>query len=756
MRFGILGPVQAWADGERVVAVGGPGVRALAALLLLDAGTVVPAGHLIDGLYGTEVPVGAANALQSRVARLRSLLGPGLVISHPGGYRMAAAPEQVDAHRFQCLARLGHRLLREGQHMRAAATLDEALVLWRGPALADVGGAPFAYAQSARLEETRLGAVEDPSSAARVAARPPHARAVGSGPPGGGIGRVRGGTQDAGDELGADPSPELAAVHTSLLLGSSRRGQGPTHAEAAAATQGPKRSRIGLLPRARPVPDMMPGDTSDFTGRLDEVTRIGRALAGDGRAGSAVPVVAVVGRAGIGKTALAVHVAHGIGGSFPDGRLFADLHAGADRRPSPAQVLERFLRALGLPGPAIPDGLGERAEVYRTLLAGRRMLVVLDEVHAESQVRPLLPGEPGWLQHGDAGVRAPLSLSPAGLGEDAKRLLRALAVLDSPDCPTWVGAALLDVREPVAQDLFDELADAQLVEVTGLGPFARYRLHDLVRLFARYRLHDLVRLFARYRLHDLVRLFARELPAPQDQVTALSRMVASLLYLVEQAAYREFGGGQPHLRGDTPSRPLPGPLTEQLLADPLAWFDSERAAVRSAVRQTGEAGLTSLCWDLARKAASFYKLRAYRDDWRETHETAPAVARRAGDKRGVAAIHVSTAELLLGTDSNGEVRRELDAACALFEEIGHEYGLALAVRDLALLDRLEGRHADAAACGERALELLRRTGTPVDVAYVLMGLAHLKLECGQVDAAATLLEESLALSVGHGARRLRA
>lgn len=383
------------------------------------------------------------------------------------------------------------------------------------------------------------------------------------------------------DELGADPSPELAAVHTSLLLGSSRRGQGPTHAEAAAATQGPKRSRIGLLPRARPVPDMMPGDTSDFTGRLDEVTRIGRALAGDGRAGSAVPVVAVVGRAGIGKTALAVHVAHGIGGSFPDGRLFADLHAGADRRPSPAQVLERFLRALGLPGPAIPDGLGERAEVYRTLLAGRRMLVVLDEVHAESQVRPLLPGEPGWLQHGDAGVRAPLSLSPAGLGEDAKRLLRALAVLDSPDCPTWVGAALLDVREPVAQDLFDELADAQLVEVTGLGPFARYRLHDLVRLFA------------------------RELPAPQDQVTALSRMVASLLYLVEQAAYREFGGGQPHLRGDTPSRPLPGPLTEQLLADPLAWFDSERAAVRSAVRQTGEAGLTSLCWDLARKAASF-------------------------------------------------------------------------------------------------------------------------------------------------------
>ncbi|MGW7484748.1 tetratricopeptide repeat protein [Nonomuraea muscovyensis] len=477
---------------------------------------------------------------------------------------------------------------------------------------------------------------------------------------------------------------------------------------------------------------MMPGDTSDFTGRLDEVTRIGRALAGDGRAGSAVPVVAVVGRAGIGKTALAVHVAHGIGGSFPDGRLFADLHAGADRRPSPAQVLERFLRALGLPGPAIPDGLGERAEVYRTLLAGRRMLVVLDEVHAESQVRPLLPGEPGWLQHGDAGVRAPLSLSPAGLGEDAKRLLRALAVLDSPDCPTWVGAALLDVREPVAQDLFDELADAQLVEVTGLGPFARYRLHDLVRLFA------------------------RELPAPQDQVTALSRMVASLLYLVEQAAYREFGGGQPHLRGDTPSRPLPGPLTEQLLADPLAWFDSERAAVRSAVRQTGEAGLTSLCWDLARKAASFYKLRAYRDDWRETHETAPAVARRAGGKRGVAAIHVSTAELLLGTDSSGEVRRELDAACALFEEIGHEYGPALAVRDLALLDRLEGRHADAAACGERALELLRRTGTPVDVAYVLMGLAHLKLECGQVDAAATLLEESLALSVGHGARRLRA
>jgi predicted ATPase len=105
--------------------------------------------------------------------------------------------------------------------------------------------------------------------------------------------------------------------------------------------------------------------------------------------------VVITGQGGVGKTSTAVHAAHGAAGQFRDGQLFADLHGWSPRPVGPMQVLERFLRALGVPGPQIPEGLDERAEVYRNLLAGRRILVVLDDAASESQVSPLLPGSGG-------------------------------------------------------------------------------------------------------------------------------------------------------------------------------------------------------------------------------------------------------------------------------------------------------------------------------------------------------------------------
>ncbi|WP_067178614.1 AfsR/SARP family transcriptional regulator [Microtetraspora niveoalba] len=311
MRFGILGPTDVRRDDGSVVAVGGPRLRALLAMLLLDAGRVVTVERLIDGLYGTEPPAAAGNALQAQVSRLRALLssppphgtagahgttrpssggaspfgrtgpgavgsaeaagttGPGdktagtpdrptalrnavanadatvnraVVVRHPAGYMLAVDPADVDAHRFDRLVAGGREALASGVPARAATTLRAALDLWRGPAFADVGDAPFAAAQAARLDELRLTAAEDHAQATLalgghrelvaplqglVAAHPLRERLHGllmralyaSGRQAEALARYEELRRRLADELGADPSAELAAVHIAMLRG---------------------------------------------------------------------------------------------------------------------------------------------------------------------------------------------------------------------------------------------------------------------------------------------------------------------------------------------------------------------------------------------------------------------------------------------------------------------------------------------------------------------------------------------------------
>jgi hypothetical protein len=294
--------------------------------------------------------------------------------------------------------------------------------------------------------------------------------------------------------------------------------------------------------------------------------------------------VVITGKGGVGKTSAAVHAAHGAAGQFGDGQLFVDPHDGTADPVGPMHVFERFLRALGVPGPQVPESLDERAEVYRNLLVGRRILVVLDDAVGESQVSPLLPerggaavlvtsrsrlaGLPGathtevdvldagksldllaliagadrvqakplaaaevseqcghlplalriagarlfarphWsiqqltdrladetrrldeLRHGDMGIRASISLTFEGASEQARRLLRRLALLEQSAFSGWMSAALLDLLLADAEDLLDELVTAHLVEImgTGSGVRAQYRFHELIRVFARERL----------------------------------------------------------------------------------------------------------------------------------------------------------------------------------------------------------------------------------------------------------------------------
>ncbi|MEO3825239.1 BTAD domain-containing putative transcriptional regulator [Actinomadura sp. B10D3] len=371
MRFGILGPVEVVNDGA-AVPVGGPTVRALLAMLLLDAGRVVPVERLIDGLYGEEPPSGAANALQSQVSRLRRGLGDaGRVEGLPAGYRIAAAREDVDVHRFQWLVQDAGQALADGRHATAAALLDEALGLWRGPALADVS-APFAGSQAARLEEARASAVEQYAEAKLRTGEPgavvaalrdlvdaqplrERARALlmralhGGGRQAEALAVFEEGRRVLADELGADPSRQLADVHLAIL-----RGEPPDE-----PPDGPPDGAPAVRPN-------LPAQLTSFVGREEELRRVGKMLA-SGR------LVTLLGPGGAGKTRLAVEAA-----GREDGEVrFVDLAPVVA-----SEVPKALLGALGLREGGMRPAPGERppgvVERLVTALDGRRTLLILD------------------------------------------------------------------------------------------------------------------------------------------------------------------------------------------------------------------------------------------------------------------------------------------------------------------------------------------------------------------------------------------
>nr|WP_189179211.1 BTAD domain-containing putative transcriptional regulator [Microbispora rosea] len=367
MRFGILGPTQARPDGERPVPVGGPGLRALLGLLLLNAGKVVTTDRLIDGLYGARPPDGATNALQAQVSRLRRHLGD-LVVREPAGYRLAVDPDEVDAPRFERLAAEGRRALDAGDPALAAELLGAALALWRGPALADVPDAPFAPAQAARLEELRLSAAEDlaeaglalgrhrdllPELQERAAAHPLRERTRGqlmralyaAGRPAEALAVYEDARRVLADELGADPSAELSAIHLAVL-----------------------RADPDLVPA--PAPSRRPVSLTPLVGRDAELDRIGALLA-------EARLVTLTGPGGTGKTRLAVEAAARWPGEVCLVEL-APLTDGAD-------VPQAVLGALGLreTAVAIPSSGGRQstADPVTRLVSAltlRPVLLVLD------------------------------------------------------------------------------------------------------------------------------------------------------------------------------------------------------------------------------------------------------------------------------------------------------------------------------------------------------------------------------------------
>lgn len=376
MQFGILGSLEVRTEEGEPVSVGGSRSRALLVLLLLDAGRPVSVDRLIDGQYGDDPPAGAANAIQAQVSRLRRGLPPGLITFHQAGYRLAVDPDDVDAYRFERLAREGHRLLTAGRHEHAARALRAGLALWRGPA-------PTGMPQAARLEELRLAAREDlveaelalpeGTSIAELrqlaAENPLRERLWGqlmralhaSGQQAAALAVFDEVRRLLADELGADPSPELAALHLAILRGAERPGQTVRH--------------------------RLPAQLTGFVGREAELDRIDSLR--DSR------LITLTGTGGTGKTRLAIEAARR---RTRDVR-FADLSPLDEGDQIPLTVLGALgLREASL-RPPVPARLDPTDRLVAAL-ADQELLLVLDNCEhliapAAALVRRLLDACPG-------------------------------------------------------------------------------------------------------------------------------------------------------------------------------------------------------------------------------------------------------------------------------------------------------------------------------------------------------------------------
>ncbi|GAA1184421.1 transcriptional regulator AfsR [Kitasatospora gansuensis] len=415
--FRLLGPLHGRLDG-RELDLGSPQQRAMLAVLLLRPGRPVGTDELTEALWGEAAPDRAVAMLRQYAWRLRTALEPDrpargtatVLVSVADGYALRVAPETVDAHRFARDLADAARAAATGEPAEAEARLAAALAHWTGSALAGLPG-PYAERQRDRLTELRLGAQEDLLDCLLATGRPGQAVAelqsltarhplrerpraqlmlalYRTGRQAEALGLYADTRRLLSAELGVEPGAELAELQSRILA-------------ADPGLDGPVPDRPApLRPAAVPVPvpaDRTPrqltADVADFTGRTAIVRQLADGLrSGPGRA---LAICTVSGPGGVGKTALATHVAHLVRDGFPDGQLYVDLR-GAGRAPADTgTVLARFLQTLGVRESAVPEDLEQRAAHYRSLLAERRVLVVLDNAHDTAQIRPLLPGGGG-------------------------------------------------------------------------------------------------------------------------------------------------------------------------------------------------------------------------------------------------------------------------------------------------------------------------------------------------------------------------
>lgn len=428
LRFAVLGPVQAWRDGAELD-LGTPLQRSILAMLLLRESRAVTPAEMIDAVWGEDAPPRALGALRTYVSRLRAVLEPGrsprtrpeLLTSVGRGYALRLNGATLDLAFFDRGVQEAEVARRTGNLAGAAESLRASLALCTGEPLAGAVG-PYAEHQRDRLVERRLSVLETLMDLDLELGR--HADVVSElivltadhplrerlraqlmlayyrcGRQADALAAFADTRAALIDELGIEPGPDLTALHQRILTGDPAltpvSGTDPVRLAPAEAPGPAREAEVAELATPElPRPAQLPAAVGDFTGRRQIVSRLCTLLSAEG-GGDGVPVAAISGIGGVGKTTLAVHVAHTLGDMFPDGQLYADLRGYGEEPTAPESVLGAFLRALGLPADVIPDGLAERSALFRSLLADRQMLVLLDNARDADQVGPLLPGSTG-------------------------------------------------------------------------------------------------------------------------------------------------------------------------------------------------------------------------------------------------------------------------------------------------------------------------------------------------------------------------
>ena len=775
--FRVLGSLEVQAGG-RLLEVGGPRLRVVLALLMAGGGRVVSLPALVEGLWGEQAPADAERTVRAYVSLLRkALLSGELIVTRPPGYALRVAPDAVDAMRFEQLAADGRRALESGQSPMASERLSAALELWRGDAYGEFRDITALRAEGARLGRLRLAAVEDridadlavgmgtaliPELEELTRQHPGHERLWAQLM----TALYRAGRQTDAlaayqrvreiliEESGLAPSPALAGLQRQILAHDPRLLAHTSNAPI--ARQGVDPAQPPRAEQSLGAPGTLPADTGAFTGRAREIEQITAAASG----GRVLVIHAIAGMPGIGKTALAVHVAHQLGRRFPDGSVFVDLHGHtAGRTPAePGDVLARLLAADGLDPRQLPAGTEARSALWRQRLTGRRALIVLDNAVDSAQVSPLLPASTGCLV---------LVTSRRFLG----------------DLPTDAMPVSLDVLTAAeAEQMFLHLAPragahadlvAELVAVCGYLPLA---ISLLARLLSRHRGWTVADLLTETRTRLL------EVAAEHASIGAAFDLSYQHLPAARQRFFRQLALHpgtelEPHAAAALAGTGLDDAtgLLDALHADSLLTeVGYHRYAMHDLIR-TYASKLATHDRAADRRTATdrlldFYQHTAAAANTRLSRLTRPTTAdptapgpdlpdqalawlrtERANllaclastdDPHRIVALTAGLTELLRRdgpwTDALALHARAAEAARGLSDAVEH----ANALSDLATVRRLSGDYPGAAKDLRLALDVYRRHGNRLGEANALTGLGKTLSRTADYPAAAAAVQQA--------------